>query len=199
MPEQRLLAVLDTQAILGHGFLQFVTKLHIAGAVILRWSAAIRSEVDAKLEEKWSAERGDATRVLLSQVPDGDLEVGEADFDLATGHCDDGDKHVLAAALAASRAVASDPEVWQDTHVVLVTDNIRDFEIDYASANGVIILERDEFGELLLSARPAAVLTVVDRHPPKRFDGLLERMRNDNMNRTADFIQSVIDQIEAEE
>lgn len=174
--------MLDTQALLGQGFLEFMIRLHVEGAHLLRWSPEVRAELERKLPVVWPDRK--ATRIvgLVDAIPSAEIVVTERDLAAAEGHCDPDDMHVLAAGFGGARQAAE----LERARAVLVTDNLRDFEIDYAKDRGLLILSRDAYGVHIFEDQTARVVRTIDREPEERFQRMLQRMRGDGLTGTAD-------------
>lgn len=184
-------AVLDTNVLMRVRLMQFLVGVAMAGAFTPRWSASIREE----LEVTCGRERPNLLEPLIEladSVPDVLLPVNADDLDLAKGGCDVKDEHVLAAALCAAR---SGSDGLGATRVLLVTENLKDFDAPYALARGVEVMGVDPFGLVLLEVAPMAVLRTIDRQPPERYNSYLDQMRGDGLLRTANRIEELFAEI----
>lgn len=184
-------AVLDTNVLMRVRLMQFLVGVATAGAFTPRWSASIREELEVTCER----ERPNLLEPLLKladSVPDVLLPVNDDDVHLAQGGCDVHDEHVLAAALCAARLHGQGPARQR---VLLITENLRDFDAVQALARGVEVMGVDPFGLVLLEVAPMAVLRTIDRQRPERYDSYLDQMRGDGLVRTANRIDELFAEI----
>jgi len=191
----RLVGVLDTNVLMRARLMQFLVAGTDTDSCVLRWSEDIRAE----LEQTGLRERPSVLPSLLQladAVHDAVLPVHPDDLGASTGHCDALDEHVLAAAICAVRLRAHPDYPWDgESEIVLVTDNLRDFDIDYALSRGLRVIGVDQFGLLLLELAPHAILTMIDREPQDRYAGYLQQMRDDGLPATADRIDQLFAQL----
>jgi len=191
----QLVGVLDTNVLMRARLMHFLVSATDTDACVIRWSPEIRAE----LETTAGRERRSVLPTLLelaAAVDDAVLPVASADRAASTGHCDAKDEHVLAAALCAARLRSHRDYPWDnESEIVLVTENLRDFDAGYALTQGVRVIGVDQFGLLLLEVAPHAVLSVIDREPQERYAGYLRQMRDDGLPKTADRIDELFGQL----
>jgi hypothetical protein len=186
-------AVLDTSILLRKGLMEFVLRAASADACALRLSQSIYDETIRKLDEGTRPEHlvAPLTAGLKQVAAYGLAVVEQAHTDEADGLVNDPlDVHVLASAFAVR------DEVPTPSMTLLVTDNLRDFQVDAISGRGVVAVGADAFGCYLLEERPVQVFTQIQREPPERFARFLERMRSDGLTGTADAIEAIAAELE---
>lgn len=180
------IVVLDTSVVLGAGLIELLVALQARSGVRLKWSEAIRVEIENKLPVRPTAVQ---QRCLdaISTVPDPLIKVRADDLEAATGVFDPLDRHVLGAALAARRIVT---ETNDDGRVVLLTRNLRDFDVVHAATLALEIVEPDPFIAGLIEEQPEA-FAFIDHVPEERFARYIQRLQRDGMDLTAASLQDL--------
>ena len=124
------------------------------------WSDRVLREARKNLLEKDRRQAAAALEQNIGLVRDPIVASDEA-VEASLARTDAGDRHVLAAAAAAGADI-------------LVTDNVRHFDPDEASALGVAIMTPDDLALSIAQRNPFALFRHVQRTPPERFGRYLE-------------------------
>lgn len=177
-------AILDANVLYSAPLRDLLLQLAFVGLYQARWSAEIDDEwkrnlIAARPELADSVER---TRAAMHRaLPDAHVTgyerlIGELSLP------DQGDRHVLAAAIEASAEV-------------IVTFNLRDFPPSALSPYGLVAQHPDIFLQSLAATAPTEVLTAAREclgrltQPPITPDGYLHPFRRLALNQTAVFLE----------
>lgn len=155
----------------------------------IRWSSAILAEVIEHLTKNipgFDAEAGERLRAAMNGAfPEAEIELDNDAAAAVTGLPlpDEGDRHVLAA------AVAVDADV-------LCTDNLKDFPTDTMDEAGIRLMSADVLLSRLVSEFPDGMLAAhrlaVSRLPGATDDSTLVALRRAGAVTTADLIAGII-------
>lgn len=168
------MAVLDADVLYRSAVTKFLLGAGLSGAFRARWSEAIVEEARRNLADhgRRRSLAGFDDRLALARDP---LVTGFEHHEAALERTHVKDRHVLAVAIACGA-----------TH--LVTGNVRDFSVEEASRHAITIVTPDEFGCLLASRVPNALVREIDRADPHRFHAYWARLSQE-LPRTTDMLE----------
>lgn len=171
--------VLDTCVLLPITFADTILHLADAGAITVRWSDDILVELDRVLVRRGLLADAAQRRVDAMRTAFPDALIEEYQPLVASMTNDEGDRHVLAAAVASGTQT-------------IVTFNLRHFPVTSLDPHGVRAVHPDVWLVELLKIDQAAIVATLEAQsaeyeaPPRTTREILERLRRTGVPNFAD-------------
>lgn len=184
----RTIAFLDSCVLYPFSVRDILMEFAVRGLFQAKWSSQVRQQVIRNIEEKNPATKGKLNRtfdLMEKAIPDFEAEPSKDSIEsVANSKTHSEDQEILAAAISGDC-----------TH--LVTANLKDFDIGFASANGVAIVHPDVFLSSLIlhdsDTAKAALDAVIRRwtNQPVTRDQYLEALRTNRLQKTAEALSGI--------
>jgi hypothetical protein len=161
------LVVLDTCVLLKARVSDVLMDLRAEGVFSAHWTENIADEFLRSLQAIYKLPQDRAVnrlRAMQARCPEWEVHMSRADFDAVPAKVHPKDRHVAAAALALRHAADKDTEAdepGQRYDVVLLTDNIRDFDKRLMGRAGVRVLGPGAFLDEAYNAESDATTRAV--------------------------------------
>lgn len=177
----KIAVVYDACVLHPAGLRDLLVRLAMTGMYRAHWSEAILDEMVRSIRRRRPdlAERSlDRTRFLMCNAVPDCIVSGYEHLESEIGLPDDGDRHVLAAAIHSGSQI-------------IVTDNLADFPASTLDAHGIEAQTPDEFILQLMRRSQTTVERVIDaqvsalRNPPLTYFQLLDRLERSGLRLSA--------------